>query len=125
MLGEPLDRPALAGGVPALEEEDHLLVRRLHPVLHLEQLDLQRGLLPFVRSAGELPLVGVLPGLEEPADGVPVAFPDGWLRPVLVRGDRRLRGRATRFPFHGTEANTMPDGAGGPPAGAELRPSFG
>ena len=101
MLGEPLDGPALAGGVPALEEEDDLLVRRLHPVLHLEQLDLQRGLLPLVRPAGELPLVGVLPGLEEPPDGVPVAFPDRWLHPVLLRGDRRLRGRATRFPFHG------------------------
>src|SRR6201999_3616793 len=41
MLGEPLDRTALARGVAALEEDDDPLPGVLHPALQLDQLDLQ------------------------------------------------------------------------------------
>ena len=48
MLGEPLDRAALAGGIAALEHQHDLLTGVLHPALELEQLDLQPALLEFV-----------------------------------------------------------------------------
>jgi hypothetical protein len=41
VLGDPLDRPALARGVAALEDHDEPLPGRADPLLHLDQLLLQ------------------------------------------------------------------------------------
>jgi hypothetical protein len=48
VLHEPLDRAALAGRVAPLEQDDQLLLRPLHPVLQLEQLDLEQPFVPVV-----------------------------------------------------------------------------
>ena len=48
VLGEPLDRAALAGRVAALEHDDDPLPGGLHPVLQLDELDLQRALRALV-----------------------------------------------------------------------------
>jgi hypothetical protein len=42
VLHEALDGAALAGGVAALEQDDHALAGFLDPGLQLEQFDLQR-----------------------------------------------------------------------------------
>jgi hypothetical protein len=51
VLHEALDRAALTGRVPSLEHDHQLLLRPLHPVLQLEQLDLQQSLVPVVDLA--------------------------------------------------------------------------
>jgi len=48
VLGEPLDGPALARGVAALEHDDEPPAGALDPVLELQQLDLQEPLLHLV-----------------------------------------------------------------------------
>ena len=65
VLHEALDRAALAGRVPALEEDDHLLAARLHPVLQLEQLDLQQplGALVLVPAQPLVVRVALPPGV--------------------------------------------------------------
>ena len=50
-LGDPLDRPALARGIAALEQDHHLLARRHDPVLQLDQLGLQPEQLREVLTA--------------------------------------------------------------------------
>ena len=72
VLGEPLDRAALAGGVAALEEDHVLGAGVLRPVLELQQLDLQLVLLLLVDVAVEPLVVGVVlaPGLDRVAAGV-------------------------------------------------------
>ena len=72
VLHEALDRPTLAGGVPAFEQDDDLDPRGFDPALHLEQFDLEQGLLPFVGPPLHLPCVGVDALLEDAGDGVPV-----------------------------------------------------
>jgi hypothetical protein len=70
-LGDPLDDAALAGGVAALEDDDHLELVVLDPVLQLDQFALQpKQLLEvdgpverLVRSMGGLRV----PELLEPA----------------------------------------------------------
>ena len=47
--------------------------RRLDPLLNLQQLDLQLGLLPLIGLAADFLLVRVLPGFEDSPDGVAVA----------------------------------------------------
>ncbi|MEI2642990.1 MAG: hypothetical protein V9G10_11845 [Candidatus Nanopelagicales bacterium] len=66
MLGEALDRAALAGCVPALEDHDDPLAGLLDPALHLEQFDLQQPLLKFVLAAVQPLGVGVAlaPGVD-------------------------------------------------------------
>jgi hypothetical protein len=44
VLGEPLDRAALAGRVAPLEDDDDFLAGVLDPVLQLDQFDLQQPL---------------------------------------------------------------------------------
>jgi hypothetical protein len=71
VLGEPLDGAALAGGVPALEQEHQALPAVLDPVLELEQLDLEQPLAPVVLLPGH-PLrvrVRLPPGVHRPAVG--------------------------------------------------------
>ena len=51
VLHEPLDRPALAGRVAALEEDDELLSGLPQPLLGLQQLDLQQPLADLVLAA--------------------------------------------------------------------------
>ena len=41
LFGDRLDRAALAGGVPALEQDDDPELLRLHPFLQMAQLDLE------------------------------------------------------------------------------------
>ena len=72
MLGKALDGPALARRVPAFKENDDLAPIELHPFLHLQQFDLQLLFLPLIELAADLLLVGIFPGLEEPADRVTV-----------------------------------------------------
>ena len=72
VLGEPLDGAALAGSVPALEQHDDLLAGLLHPLLHLQQFDLQLRLVLLVVLAADLGLVRILAVLEHPADLVRV-----------------------------------------------------
>ena len=66
MLGEPLDRAALARRIPALEEDDRAPAVVLEPVLELQQLDLQPVLLLLVFVAIH-PLrvrIALLPGVD-------------------------------------------------------------
>ena len=63
MLHEPLDRPALAGGVAALEQDHDPLAGLLHPGLQLQQLHLQVVLLALVGLARHQVPVRVDPGL--------------------------------------------------------------
>src|SRR5699024_3477596 len=83
MLGEALDGAALAGGVPALEDDDRLLIVVLEPVLVLQQLDLQLVLLALVLVAVHAGLVGVplLPGV----DGVALGIDEVRIRGVAVQ----------------------------------------
>jgi hypothetical protein len=48
VLTEALDRSALAGGVAALEDDDHPVADRLDVALSLEQLDLERSEIALV-----------------------------------------------------------------------------
>jgi hypothetical protein len=73
VLGEPLDRAALSGGVAALEEHHDPLTGVLDPGLHLEQLDLQGPLDDLVLVPGHPLVVGV------------VLLPCGDLTPVGVQ----------------------------------------
>ena len=50
---------ALAGRVPAFEQHHLAAARRLQPVLHLDQLDLQQSLLSLVLGVGHPLVVGV------------------------------------------------------------------
>ncbi len=59
MLGEPLDRTALARRVPTLEDDHDLLTGLLDPRLQLQQLDLQPALLTLVSAARHLLVVRV------------------------------------------------------------------
>jgi hypothetical protein len=71
VLHEPLDRPALAGGVAALEDDDVLGPHVLGPVLELQQLDLEEVLLLLVGVPVVHLVVRVVlaPGLDRPAVG--------------------------------------------------------
>ena len=104
MLGEALDRAALARGVAPLEDDHHLLAGLLDPVLEAQQLDLQPALLELVLRAPQPLVVGVAlpPGLDPPAVGpvelavvVPVLVGVGvgqGLQPVLREVDRGGQG---------------------------------
>ena len=59
MLQEALYRAALAGGVPPFEQQDDTFPGLLYPPLHLQQLDLQLGLLALVRAPRQLGGIGV------------------------------------------------------------------
>ncbi len=59
VLHEALDRPALARGVAAFEEDHDPLSRRFHPGLQFQQFDLQLVFLPLVIAAGHQVLVGI------------------------------------------------------------------
>jgi hypothetical protein len=69
VLGEPLDRAALAGRVAALEHDHDVLAGRLHPVLQLDQLDLKRALEVLILGPRHLLGVRVVltPGVDDPA----------------------------------------------------------
>ncbi len=49
MLHESLDRAAFARRVAALEDHDDPLAGHFHPILNLEQFDLQQGFLLVVK----------------------------------------------------------------------------
>jgi hypothetical protein len=72
VLGEALDRAALARGVAALEHHHQLLAGVLDPALQPEQLDLQLALLDLVLAAVHPLAVGVAlaPGVDPVALGV-------------------------------------------------------
>jgi hypothetical protein len=65
VLGEPLDRAALARRVPSLEQDDKPALLGPDRSLQLQQLDLQQALGPLVLAPAQLRLVGVVltPGL--------------------------------------------------------------
>jgi hypothetical protein len=88
VLGEALDRAALAGGVPALEDDDELLPRLLHPVLQLEQLDLQAALRGVV--LGPRHALGVRVALAPGVDGRAVGAQEGRLA-LVVHDDAQAR----------------------------------
>ena len=69
VLGEALDRAALARRVAALEDDHDLLPGGLHPVLQLDQLDLERALEVLVLGSRHLLRVRVVlpPGVDRPA----------------------------------------------------------
>ena len=69
VLGEALDRAALAGRVAALEDDHDPLPGGLHPVLQLHQLDLERALEVLVLGPRHLLGVRVVlpPGIDDPA----------------------------------------------------------
>ena len=69
VLGEALDRAALAGRVAALEDDHDALPGGLHPVLQLDQLDLERPLEVLVLGPRHLLGVRVVlpPGIDHPA----------------------------------------------------------
>jgi hypothetical protein len=71
VLGEPLDRAPLAGGVAALEHDNQPLAGGLEPVLELQQLDLQQPLGPLVLLAPHLLGIGIAlaPGVHRPTVG--------------------------------------------------------
>src|SRR6185369_13089680 len=48
VLGDPLDRPALAGRVPPLEDDDHAGAGVLDPLAHLDELFLEQEQLALV-----------------------------------------------------------------------------
>src|ERR1019366_10475963 len=50
VLGDPLDRPVLAGPVAALEDDDGLLALVHRPLLVFDQVDLQRDELGLVAA---------------------------------------------------------------------------
>src|SRR5205823_13801702 len=52
VLGDPLDRAALPGGVAPLEDHDDARARRLDPLLHLHELLLQAEQPPLLRLRG-------------------------------------------------------------------------
>src|SRR5436309_10621291 len=52
VLGDPLDRAALPGGVAPLEDHDDARARRLDPLLHLHELLLESAQLLLVRLLG-------------------------------------------------------------------------
>ena len=59
VLRDALDRPALAGRVAALEDDDDALPRRAHPLLELDELALEPQQLGLVAGARH----AVVPGL--------------------------------------------------------------
>lgn len=59
MFGEPLDRAALAGGVPAFEEQHDAPSGVLDPILQFQQFDLQQTLVHFVDFTGQPGVVGI------------------------------------------------------------------
>src|SRR3954465_2218978 len=65
-LGDALDDPALAGGVAALEEDDHLELFVLDPVLQLHQLALHPEQLLEVDAPIERSGLRMFGGLVEP-----------------------------------------------------------
>jgi hypothetical protein len=85
---EALDGAALAGRVPAFEEDDHPLPGFLDPGLELEQLDLQAVLLLLVGLAGHQVLVGV--GAFAPAFGEFIVGMGGQLLDGFVFGEQCL-----------------------------------
>jgi hypothetical protein len=64
MLGEALDRAALAGRVAPLEDQHEFLPRLLRPELDLEQFGLKPRLLRLVAAAAEAGLIGIIAALE-------------------------------------------------------------
>ncbi len=59
MFGEPLDRSALPGGIPAFEDDADLFAAFLDPQLQLQQLDLQLALGLLILFATELLVIGI------------------------------------------------------------------
>ena len=81
-LGDTFDGAAFARGIPSLEEHQHACTRLGHPVLHLDEFDLESlelGLVQLLRHPVDGRLDGLL--LRHPA-GSPC-----WSRPTLC-GDR-------------------------------------
>src|SRR5210317_661573 len=70
MFHEALDRTTLASRIAALENDNDLLTGDFHPVLDLEQLNLERSLFRFIGIAGDPVGVRVLAFLEKCADGL-------------------------------------------------------
>ncbi len=102
VLGEALDRAALAGRVPAFEQDHQPQARGLHVPLQLEQLDLERALRLPVLLARQALVVGIVlaPGLDAGAIGadqrralsaLPDAQPELPGELVKPRADRRVR----------------------------------
>ena len=56
-FGNGLDRPALAGGIAALEQDDDPQPFFFHPILHVAKLDLKLAQLLFVELALHLSIV--------------------------------------------------------------------
>lgn len=71
-LGEPLDRAALPGRVPALADHHDPLTGFSDPALKLEQFDLQDPLGPLVLLTSDFAVVGVIlpPGSDRSAVGI-------------------------------------------------------
>ena len=78
MLHESLDGPALACGVPPLEQDDDLPSGALDPALDLQQLHLEPGLVPLVFLPLHLVAVGIYAIAEDALGGDPTpGFPGG------------------------------------------------
>ncbi len=89
VLHEPLDRAALPGGVAPLEQDDQPLATLLHPVLQLEQLDLQSSLLTVVLGAAHPLRVRVV--LPEGLHGTAVPVKEHRVVVVAVIHDETLQ----------------------------------
>jgi hypothetical protein len=110
VLGEALDRAALAGGVAALEHHDDAAPGVLDPVLELEQLDLQQSLVPLVLLTGQALLVGVAlpPGVDRRAVGT--QQPGSPSKSSSSRSSSRQSSRSTLSPSPFAPASSlMPD----------------
>src|SRR5262249_41942611 len=72
VLHEALDGAALAGGVPALEDDHEAAARILDPVLELEQLDLEQPFQMIVFLAAQPLGIGIIlpPGVHHAPVGV-------------------------------------------------------
>jgi hypothetical protein len=60
MLHEALDSTALTSSVPALEDNDKAAARILHPILQLEQLDLEQPFLVIIFLTAQPFSVGII-----------------------------------------------------------------
>ena len=88
MLREALDGPSLACRVPSLEQDDDARPRFLHPVLQLQQLDLEKALFHFVGGPGQPLVVGV--ALAPRVDHAPVRPAQDWFIVVIGLVERQL-----------------------------------
>ena len=72
MLHEALDSAAFAGGIPTLEYNDEAAAPILHPVLQLEQFDLEDPFRMIVFLAAQPLVIGIVlpPGIHQAAVGI-------------------------------------------------------